>query len=226
MPEFDPVSLLVTPSYEKLNELWPLMVMPPTEPQPGASRVDVSMTPGSVFRVPMKSRPLQADVLDLVGGDRRRPLAALRLHAEAIGLHQDLLRQAGHLQRDRQQRHALGRRHDDALLHVRLEAGEGDGDVVGARQQVRHEKRARAVGHDAPHDARAGVRDCDTGPGHDRLRAVGDHPADLPGQTLRGGQRGRAPDRGQHGRNHEPPAMTRAHGAENKPTEGQRRAFT
>ena len=31
----------------------------PTDPQPGASRADVSMTPGSVLRLPMKSRPLR-----------------------------------------------------------------------------------------------------------------------------------------------------------------------
>jgi hypothetical protein len=59
LPEFEPVSLLVTPSYEKLNDVWPLIDMPPTEPHPGASRADVSMTPGSTLRLPMKSRPFR-----------------------------------------------------------------------------------------------------------------------------------------------------------------------
>ena len=87
--------------------------MPPTDPQPGASRTDVSMTPGSVLRLPMKSRPLRpmSSIWLAVIVAERSPLVVLTWTDSAC--HRHRFRQAADLEGDGTQRQTLGRGEHD-----------------------------------------------------------------------------------------------------------------
>ena len=112
---------------------------------PGASRLRVSMTPGSSLSKPAKSRPLRAMSSIVVARDQPGPRAVRGLHLHRLGLHGDGLRQAADVERDRAQRHAFRRAEDDALLLVGLESLHGHGQVERARQQVGKDEARRRV---------------------------------------------------------------------------------
>ena len=83
------MSLLVTPSYEKLNDVRPLIDRLFMFSQPGASRFLVSMTPGSSLSMPAKSRPLSAmsSMFSRVISPERAPFDGLNLHGFGLDGH-------------------------------------------------------------------------------------------------------------------------------------------
>jgi hypothetical protein len=85
----------------------PLIVMPPTDPHPGASRAEVSTTPGRSFSVPMKSRPRNPmfSISAAVITDDRSPLCCL--HTNRGGIDTDGLLNSAELERNRRERKAL-----------------------------------------------------------------------------------------------------------------------
>ena len=126
----------------------------------------------------------QLRVLDLVGPDRARAFAALRLGVQRRGLDGHDLLEATDIEGDRGHREPLRRTQHEALLFVGPEPGQRDAQVIRTGKQIREHEQPFAVRHDI-----AGHRGRGIAHRHRRTRnrpfAVVDHrAADLTAQSL------------------------------------------
>ena len=153
-------------------------------PQPGASRALVSMTPGSTFSMPAKSRPLSAmssRFSRVMSADAR---AVVGLNERCLADDAHRLFEGADLERDGAQRHTVGCADDDAFLFVALEALDVDGEVERAGEQVGKHERAVGAGDGLFDKIRADVLDGDGGARHHAAAAVGDDARQMGGQAL------------------------------------------
>ena len=168
--------------------------MPPTDPQPGASRADVSMTPGSVLRLPMKSRPfrpMSSIWLAVIVADRS-PLVVWTLSdSAATDTTSDRPPISSAIARQRQ---TLGGAEHDALLFVGLEPLDRHGEIERAGEEVRDDERPVRAGDRLTRQIGADVLDGDGGARHDAAASVGDDARYLAGQALGVRTCGRAGD--------------------------------
>ena len=153
-------------------------------PQPGASRALVSMTPGRIFSMPAKSRPLSAmsSMFSRVMSPERAPLLRLDERRFADDAHR--LLEGADLERDGAKRHAFGRADDDALLFVALETLDADGEVERSGEQVGKHERAVGAGDGLFDEIRADVLDGDGGARHHAAARVGDDARQIGRQAL------------------------------------------
>ena len=126
----------------------------------------------------------QLRVLDLVGPDRARAFAALRLRVQRRGLDGHDLLEAADFEGDGRHRDALGRRQHDALLLVGSEPGHRDPQVVRAGKEVREHEQPLGVRDGITRHGGRGVAHRDRGARNGALAAVDYRAANLAAQSL------------------------------------------
>jgi hypothetical protein len=153
--------------------------------------------PRHPLQQPQEIPAAELRVLDLVGPDRARAFAALRLRVQRRRLDRHDLFDAADFERHGCQRQALGCRHHDALLLVGPESGQRDSQVIRPRKHVREDEQPCVVGGGVTRRRGGGIAQRDGGARNGAFADVDHRSANLPGQALGARETRRADRQGQ-----------------------------